>query len=124
MVSITLLGQPISTNNCYYHAGRGLTFIKPKAKKLKESYTQQIRKQYKNKPLTKNLSIEVILYFRDKRSRDWDNFHKLSQDSLNKIVWVDDSQIQKATVTKFIDKNNPRIEYKIYEEKIKQTQRD
>jgi crossover junction endodeoxyribonuclease RusA len=113
MVNIILKGQPISTNNCYYHAGRGVTFIKPKAKKLKDDYIKQIKQQWKKKPLENMLELGIKLYFNDKRKRDWDNYHKLSQDALNRIVWLDDVQILKATVEKFYDKQNPRIELEI-----------
>lgn len=118
MVHIILKGNPISTNNCYYHAGRGVTFIKPKAKALKNDYIVQAKKQYKGKPISSDVEIYIKIYFGDKRNRDWDNYHKLSQDSLNKIVLVDDSQIQKATVEKHYDKDYPRIELEINEQRI------
>lgn len=113
MVAIILKGNPISTNNCYYHAGKGLTFIKPKAKALKEDYKLQAKRQYKGKPIESDVEMYIKIYFGDKRNRDWDNYHKLSQDALNDIVLVDDSQIQKATVEKHYDKDNPRIEITI-----------
>ena len=113
MAGITLLGRPISTNNCYYHAGRGLTFLKAKARDLKSSYCDQILKQWKKEPLDKELEIHIKIYHDRKTKSDWDNFHKLSMDAMNGLVWVDDSQIQKATVEKFYDKANPRIEIDI-----------
>lgn len=82
-------------------------------KDLKSSYVEQVTAQYKESKLTGDLEVEVKLYFGDKRQRDWDNYHKLSFDSLSGIVWHDDSQVQKATVWKKYDKKNPRIELKI-----------
>jgi Holliday junction resolvase RusA-like endonuclease len=87
----------------------------PKARALKNDYIYQIKNQYKKKPLSNNLELNIKLFFGDKRQRDWDNYHKLSQDAMNKIVFNDDNQIQKATVEKFYDKDNPRIEIEIYE---------
>ena len=113
MVNIVLTGNPISTNNCYYHAGKGVAFMTPKAKALKNDYIKQIKQQWKSKPLENTLELGIKLYFGDKRQRDWDNYHKLSQDALNRIVWLDDVQILKATVEKFYDKENPRIELQI-----------
>lgn len=110
---IILKGKPLSTNNCYYHAGKGITFIKAGAKTLKEDYAWQARSQFKGEPLKEKLEINIQLYFPQKREYDWDNFHKLSMDALTGIVWIDDSQIQKATVEKFYDKENPRIELDI-----------
>ncbi len=84
-----------------------------KAKTLKEDYQWQILQQYKEKPLREELEVEIKTYHADKRKCDWDNFHKLSMDAMTGMVYEDDSQIKKATVEKFIDKENPRIEIKI-----------
>jgi len=88
----------------------GFKIMTPKARALKEDYKWQARQQYKGIPLTENLSVDIKLYFGTKRKYDWDNFHKLSMDALTGIIWEDDSQIQRATVEKFYDKENPRIE--------------
>lgn len=112
---IILKGNPISTNNCYYHAGRGLTFLKSNARNIKDSYVREIRQQWKKEPLSGPLEIWIKIYFGSKRKSDWDNFHKLSMDAMNKWVWVDDSQIQISHVYKEYDKLNPRIEIKIQE---------
>ena len=86
-----------------------------KCKDLKEDYQWQAKEQWKGKPLKGDLEIQVDLYFGTKRKKiDWDNFHKLSMDALSGIVWEDDSQIIKATVTKNYDKENTRIEIHIY----------
>lgn len=113
MEPIILKGQPISTNNCYYHAGKGVTFLKPKAKVLKEDYKWQLKSQWKKKPIEGELEIDIKIYFGTKRDGDWDNFHKLSMDAMNSFVWKDDRQIKKATVEKFYDKDNPRLEIRV-----------
>lgn len=79
---------------------------------LKESYGWQLKQQCKRKPSSyaSDLQIEIKLFFGDKRKRDWDNYHKLSMDSMTGIIYEDDSQIKKATVETFYDKLNPRIE--------------
>lgn len=83
---------------------------------MKESYVIQAKQQYKWLPLTCELSVYIRIYFWDKRVRDWDNFHKLSQDAIAWIVYENDSQIKLATVEiMLIDKENPRIEL-IFEE--------
>lgn len=83
-------------------------------KTLKESYQWQAKSQCK-KILTEDLEIWIKIYFGTKRRCDWDNFHKLSMDSLTGIVWEDDSQIQIAHVEKNYCKENPRIEIIIKE---------
>ena len=88
--------------------------MKKEAKELKASYERQARKQYDCELLTGELTISIELYFWDKRKRDWDNWHKLSMDSLTGIVWEDDSQIKTAHVyIRPIDKESPRIELTI-----------
>jgi len=86
-----------------------------KSKTLKEDYSWQAKQQYKGKPLEGDLKIIIRLYFGTKRKSDWDNFHKLSMDSLISILWKDDSQIIEAVVNKKYDKASPRIEIEIYE---------
>lgn len=90
-------------------------------KAIRDDYAQQARTQWKKKPLSGQLQVSYKLYFSTKRvlrlfkGADWDNFHKLSQDALNGIVWIDDSQIFEANVTKAYDKDNPRIEIELNE---------
>lgn len=85
--------------------------MRKEAKERKEQYQWEAKSQYEYvRPLEGDLEIEVRLFFGDKRKRDWDNFHKLSMDALTDIVWLDDSQVKKATVTLHYDKANPRTE--------------
>lgn len=81
----------------------------------KEEYGWEARAQWHGRPLTSLVSIEVTLYFGDKRRRDFDNFFKLSIDALSGIVWEDDSQIEECHVRKRYDKDSPRIEIIIHE---------
>lgn len=90
-----------------------------KGKELKQSYVEQATEQYKKKILSSLLSLEIHLYFGDERVRDWDNFHKISMDSMTGIVWEDDSQIMKSIVEKHKDKENPRIEIYITDYKTR-----
>lgn len=107
---IILKWKPISTQNAYAQHWK-IRFMKKEAKDMKNSYILQTRLQYKWKPLLYPLEIEIKLFFWDKRIRDWDNWHKISMDSLTWIIFDDDSQIKKATVEIMeIDKLNPRIE--------------
>jgi Holliday junction resolvase RusA-like endonuclease len=83
---------------------------------LKTDYQWQAKSQWKgNKILTCPLELFIEVYLPTKRNTDWDNLHKLSMDACNKIVWEDDKQIWKATVSKHYDKENPRIDITINE---------
>lgn len=110
MIHLTLKGNPISTQHAYWQSGK-IRFMTQDAKTLKNSYILQGKMQYKGQPIKTLLSVYIRLYFKDKRVRDWDNWHKLSMDSLTGIVYEDDSQIKLATIQIMpIDKENPRIE--------------
>jgi len=120
MKFITLEGNPISTQHAYAN-GNGRRFLTTKARALKEDYQWQVKQQWDNGMLEGDLSVDIILYFGDERKRDFDNFHKLSIDSLEGIVFKDDAQITEATVIKAIDKKRPRIEIRIWCDNMCQT---
>ena len=82
-------------------------------KELKELYQSEARKQYKGKVMSVNCDMEIILFFKDKRRRDVDNYSKLVLDALEGVVYEDDKQIQKLTVEKRISVEDPRIEIQI-----------
>ena len=120
---ITLLGEPKSTGNIYKSRVIGKfasVYMTNGGKALKEYYQWQAKSQWKNKVLDCDLAIGVKLYFGTKRRSDIDNFNKLLLDSLTGIVYKDDSQIQHIEITKFYDKELPRIEITIvpYEKEI------
>jgi Holliday junction resolvase RusA-like endonuclease len=115
-MNITLLGEPKSTQSIYRASCRGqfpTLYMTKEGKDLKENYQWQVQSQCIGSPFEGDISVQIILYFGTKRKCDWDNFHKLSMDALTGIVWVDDSQIKSARVTKSYDKANPRIEIEI-----------
>lgn len=107
MDKITLKGKPVSTQHAYGQRGK-IRYMKARARDLKEDYQWQAKQQWKGKPLTGDLAVDIKLFFDTNHRRDWDNWHKISMDSLEGIVFEDDSQIQKAIVEKC--KGEPRIE--------------
>jgi Holliday junction resolvase RusA-like endonuclease len=113
MLKIILKGNPMSTNHAYSTMCRGnfpTRYLITKAKDLKEDYGWQIKSQYHGKPLKGDLEVSIITYHGNHRKNDWDNFHKLSMDSMSGLVYEDDSQIICAVVKKDYDHDNPRIE--------------
>lgn len=110
---IILKGIPKSTNHLYRYMCFGRAprmYLISEGKDLRDDYQKQLKRQWFLPPLQGNVAVEIWLFFKDKRKRDWDNYHKLSMDACNKILWKDDSQIVYAVVHKEVDKNNPRIE--------------
>lgn len=55
-------------------------------------------------------SVEVVIYFGDRRRRDGDNVFKSVADAANGILWDDDEQIREHHVSKQLDRENPRAE--------------
>lgn len=113
---IILTGEPKSTGHIYKsHCkfGYPTVYLSKKGKDLKKDYRKQAKAQWKGEPLTEDLEIGIKIYFGTKRKSDWDNFHKLSMDALEGVVFENDNQIRKATVELGYDKENPRIEVEI-----------
>lgn len=112
-MKITLTGAPQSTNHLYKPSckyGHPSIYMTHEAEKLKLDYQWEAKAQWRRPVFDGDVRVAICLYFPDNRRRDWDNWHKISMDSLTGIVWVDDSQIVEAKVVKAIDKKNPRIE--------------
>jgi Holliday junction resolvase RusA-like endonuclease len=84
-------------------------------KVIKEGYSAEAKEQWKEEPITGDVSLRVEVYHDSKRKNDIDNFNKILFDSLTGIVWVDDQQVQELTLSKRYDKDNPRIELTIKE---------
>lgn len=114
MTKIILSGQPLSTQSIYktHCKGRFPTlYMTREGKAKKEDYQWQAKSQHKKSGiLTSPLSLEIDLYFKDKRKHDIDNFNKLILDSLEGIIFKDDSQIEELKIRKFYDKLDPRVE--------------
>lgn len=117
-ISLSLIGQPLSTNHIYKSVCRGRfasVYMSKSGKDLKQSYSEQAVQQYKGEPLEGNLLVSITLYHGTHRKTDIDNFNKLWQDSLRGITYLDDSQIVSLTIVKSYDKERPRIEIEINE---------
>ena len=113
---ITLTGNPKSTNNIYRSTcvgGFHRRYMTQVGKDLKEQYFYEIKNQWKKEPIEGDVTVNIILFFGDKRKRDIDNFNKAVLDSMSGIVWIDDEQIQELNIIKQHDKENPRIEITI-----------
>ena len=113
---ITLVGTPPSTQHIYRYTARGgfvAGYMTREGKDKKEEYQWEMRSQYKGKVSDQELRLDVKYYFGDKRKHDIDNFSKLWMDAGTGIIWLDDGQITELKLSKFLDKENPRIEITI-----------
>lgn len=66
-------------------------------------------------PRTGPVGMEVTFTFKDYRNRDLDNLAKSLNDSLNGILFKDDSQIKDLYLHKVLDYDKECIEIKIWD---------
>jgi len=97
--TLILKGQQVSTQHAYGQRGR-IRYMKKEAKDLKDAYILQARCWYNWSILEEPLDAIIDLTFYSNARRDWDNWHKLSMDSLEWIVFKDDSQLINVLVRK------------------------
>lgn len=110
MKKIILDTFPISTNNMYF----GKRIMTAEARKRKEAIAWEARAQYHGEPQEGPLSLQIDFYYPNKRNHDLDNIKGLL-DAMTSIVWLDDGQITRLELAKYIDTKRPRIEVSLFE---------
>lgn len=112
-----IYGQVPSKSNCYRiitQNGHG-SLCKTKAlhQYEKDFYIQC--NQYRNKNIEGYFEFYIDVYYPNQKS-DLDNAMKVVLDSLQKVNAIkNDNKCVKIVANKFLDKNNPRIEFEIKE---------
>lgn len=111
----TIIGNTPSKSNCYKvitingHASLGKS---PAMKDFENSFYMQCG-QYRNLNIKQYFEYYCRVYYPSMRS-DLDNSLKVQLDCLQHTkTIVNDNLCVKIVAEKFIDKNNPRIEFKI-----------
>lgn len=113
IVEFTVDGTPVSVNHMYHSRGK-IRFLCKEGKLYKEKVADIVKKLV-NTSTSKDVLVEITFYFGDNRRRDISNYDKGLLDSMIKIVYDDDSQIQTLILHKQIDKENPRAHVQIFE---------
>lgn len=112
MQSITLKTKPIPVN-ALYRSINGRNILSKLGRETKVALEWEIRSQWRIEPHTGSVVVNLMLYFGDRRKRDIDSYLKVLLDSMNGIVYNDDSQIVELHVYKKIDTIDPRVEVQI-----------
>lgn len=113
---ITLPGTPISVNKRLILNKRVGRFANTRAyAELKSAWSWHVKSQWRRKPLTRALSLEINFWYPNRR-HDIDNGIKIVLDVLSNLVYEDDKQIDELIVHKKLDKENPRVEIEVYGE--------
>ena len=90
---------------------RGVWYTPSRTKRYEEKVAVCARSAGLSAPLTGSVRLEIRLWLPDRRRRDIDNTAKTIMDALNRLAWLDDSQVTSLTVTRAgIDSTNPRAE--------------
>lgn len=111
---ITILGQVPSKSNGYKIANNRLY----KSKELIEyenkfKWLLALAKGKPSEPIKDKFAIEILVYFQSNRS-DLDNSAKIILDCLQNCNVIENDRLcHRLLMYKFIDKENPRIEFEI-----------
>lgn len=111
MIELTLPLPPSA--NRYWRNFRGRTVVSAEAKAYKD-FVGVFCRMNEIEPIDGNVVIELDIY-RERKRGDLDNRIKVCLDSLQGRVFEDDSQIVEIHARRFDDKDNPRVELKIWE---------
>jgi Holliday junction resolvase RusA-like endonuclease len=66
-------------------------------------------------PLDAHYRVECAMYFPNERRVDGDNVFKAVADAMNGSIYLDDSRVIETATLKRIDRDNPRIDVRVYE---------
>ena len=117
METQTIYGTPPSKSNSYRIItlnGHG-SLCKTKALKQYENDFYIQCDKYRNRNIKGYFEIYIDVYYPSQRA-DLDNSLKCVLDCLQKVKAIDnDNKAVKIVAQKFLDKTNPRIEFKIHE---------
>lgn len=112
----TILGNVPSKSNCYtiIHNGKHSTLAKTVAmKRYEDSFYIQLPPVLRNQLITSYFEFYVDVFYPSQRA-DLDNSLKVVLDCLQKAKAIkNDNKCVKIVAQKFLDKNNPRIEFEI-----------
>ena len=114
-----ILPQPPSVNH-YTKASRyGGRYLSKDAVAFKQEARRIIAVHAPQEPSKNRLVVKVIFGFKDDRRRDLDIFLKVTLDSLQGIIFADDSQIDKLIVDRGNKVVGGQVTVKIWERTTK-----
>ena len=110
-----ILGHVPAKSN-QYRIARGRMYKSNEVKDYEQSFARQLLIFHRNDPKIKGkFKIEIVVFFRT-MAADLDNSLKTTLDCLQSCEWIqNDNKCMEIFAMKFIDKENPRIEFKLIE---------
>lgn len=114
------VGYNPKTKRASFFSSKKDNQFKSKIGKLKTLFLGQINPIPKltkgKKSIDKNVIMQIEVYDIDNR-RDIDAIEKSIQDAMNQVLYDDDWQIWSKNTVQYVDKENPRVVIKCYQEK-------
>ena len=114
MIKLELSVMPPSVNSLWINKPNG-RYKSKKGKIFEKTARSELKNQFRYKPLVNGLKVHIRLYFKDKRKRDIDNYNKAILDSMTKIIYEDDSQIEELNVKKLVGCGFDKVEIEVEE---------
>lgn len=120
----TTIPLAVSVNHLYAFV-KGKRFMTKKGQEYMKKVWNIVEKDVKSQGFMMEeggvwLVAELTFYFPDLRRRDASNMHKLVLDSLEHICFVDDRWVLVHDKHVGLDRDNPRIEVRLYPQNYKE----
>ena len=113
-----VLPQPPSVNH-YTKAGRhGRRYLPKNVVAFKQEVRRIVAVHAPPAPSVGRLVFKAVFCFKDNRRRDLDNYLKVTLDSLQGIIFADDSQIDKLIVDRGNKVVGGQVMVKVWEKEI------
>jgi Holliday junction resolvase RusA-like endonuclease len=107
ILEVFVPGTPVPKQSFRFHYG-GKHYIDPRTKKWQQIVSEAVRGKV-TEPIAGPIRVYLIFNLPTRRRMDPDNLSKNILDSLNKIVWVDDSQIEFLCIKKNLKHPEPGV---------------
>lgn len=100
--TITLYTKPVPIN-AKFATFNGRSILTKRYRDAKTALALETRSQWTTEPLKGNITMNVMMYFGDRRQRDIDAHLKILLDSMEGIVYENDNQVVELHCFKEID---------------------
>lgn len=106
--------KPVGTNQAYRKRGQGFgMYMTKEGASYKEIIAAEawnaMTEQCHGHDFIKSPEVSLAFFYGDQRKHDIDSAIKLTLDSMNGVVWNDDSEIGRLLVTKGYRKGRPAV---------------
>jgi Holliday junction resolvase RusA-like endonuclease len=116
MIRIELDEKPVMKSNSYRIGRGGRMYVPKDVKEYDERLSEAARRSMKGlEVLEGRLKVRIVLTQSDKRRRDLQNLAKGTLDSLNEIVYKDDSQIDVLVMERIFEKGTWKVVIEVEE---------